>query len=193
MDIVITGLNKAYGEQRVLEDFSVRFAFGQTTCLMGDSGLGKTTLFRIMMGLTPADSGSIEGMEGKKISAVFQEDRVLESFNAVANVRFAAAKGIGRREIVADLEALGLGDSLYKPASQLSGGMRRRVVIARAILSRANVYFLDEPFQGLDAQSKQQTAGYIKDRAKGQTVLMVTHDPEEVALMEGHLFLMGRR
>jgi NitT/TauT family transport system ATP-binding protein len=160
---------------------------------MGDSGLGKTTLFRIMMGLTSADSGSIEGMEGKKISAVFQEDRMLESFNAVANVRFAAAKGIGRKEIIADLEALGLEDSLYKPASQLSGGMRRRVAIARAISVRANIYFLDEPFQGLDAQSKRQTALFIKERAKGQTVLMVTHDPEEVTLMEGRLFLMERR
>jgi NitT/TauT family transport system ATP-binding protein len=192
MDIKITRLNKAYGGQVVLKDFSACFPGGETTCIMGDSGLGKTTLLHMIMGVVPADSGQIEGVRTQEpMGVVFQEDRLLEGFNAMANIRFAAAKGVARPEIKLHLEALGLGGSLDKPVSQLSGGMKRRVAIARAILSQAALLFLDEPLKGLDAQTKAQVIHYIRQHTKGKTTLMVTHSPEEAELMGGHVFLMG--
>jgi NitT/TauT family transport system ATP-binding protein len=191
-DIAALGVYKSYGGQAVLKNFTASFSGGRTTCLMGDSGLGKTTLLRIFMGLVPADSGEIRGVRGRRVSAVFQEDRLLESFNALTNVGFAAAKGVAPEEIIADLGALGLQDSLRKPASQLSGGMRRRVAIVRAVLAQGDVVFLDEPLKGLDAQTREQTAEYLKNRLQGKTVVMVTHNLDEVKLMGGRLFLMGR-
>jgi NitT/TauT family transport system ATP-binding protein len=194
MDIKITRLNKAYGEQTVLKNFSACFPGGEITCIMGESGLGKTTLLHIIMGLIPADSGQIEGIQTQKpMGVVFQEDRLLEGFNAVTNIRFAAAKDVSRLEIMAHLEALGLEGSLDKPVSQLSGGMKRRVAIARAILSRAALLFLDEPLKGLDIQTRAQVVHYMKSYIKGKTTLMVTHSPEEAALMGGHVFLMPDR
>jgi NitT/TauT family transport system ATP-binding protein len=194
MDIKITELNKAYGEQVVLRDFSACFPRGEITCIMGESGLGKTTLLHIIMGLIPADSGRIEGIRAQEpMGVVFQEDRLLEGFNAVTNIRFAAAKGVSRMEIAAHLEALGLDGSPDKPVSQLSGGMKRRVAIARAILSRAALLFLDEPLKGLDVQTRAQVTRYMKSYIKGKTALMVTHSPEEAELMGGHVFLMPER
>jgi len=152
---------------------------------MGDSGIGKTTLLRILMGLTPADAGAIEGMEGRKPSVVFQEDRLCESLNAVANVAFVCRAPVTRDQIAAHLTALGLGESLGQPVRELSGGMRRRVAIVRAILAGGEILFMDEPFKGLDEQNKETVAAYILARTKGVTMLMVTHDSDEVAMMKG--------
>ena len=82
MDIKIKHLGKAYGEQQILKDFSCLFPEGKTTCIRGKSGCGKTTLLRLLLGLESPDTGEIEGMEGKKIAAVFQEDRLCENLSA---------------------------------------------------------------------------------------------------------------
>ncbi len=191
-DIEVSGLAKAYGDKKVLEDYSAVFSGGSCTCIMGDSGLGKTTLLHILMGLTPPDSGSIKGLAGLKISAVFQEDRLCESFNAVANIGFACGKKTEPTVIAAHLTALGLGDSLNQPVRELSGGMRRRVAICRAVLAAGQALFLDEPFKGLDEQNKELTANYIRRYSRGITTLMVTHSQEEVTLMGGELLIMKK-
>jgi NitT/TauT family transport system ATP-binding protein len=190
VDITVTDLSKAYGEKTVLRSFSAVFPGGQTVCVMGDSGVGKTTLLHILMGLFPADSGSIRGLENRRISAVFQEDRLCESFSAVTNVRLPGGQGASRERAIAHLSALGLANSLSQPVRELSGGMRRRVAVARAILAGGEVFLLDEPLNGLDEQSKATTAAYILEHTKGAGVIMVTHSRAEVELMNGSLLLM---
>ena len=189
-DIIISDLYKSYGEKQVLTAFSAMIPGGGRVCVMGESGSGKTTLFRVLMGLTKPDSGSVKGLAGVKLSAVFQENRLCDSLNAVANVRFACGKAVSKPRIVAHLGELGLGDSLNQPVRELSGGMKQRVSIARAILAGGEALFLDEPFSGLDEANLALTAGYISRRANGKTVIMISHDKEEAELMGAEIITL---
>ena len=189
-DIQIQGLSKAYGDKHVLMNLSVVFPAGRCTCIMGDSGVGKTTLLNILMGLATADAGSVTGMRGLKRGAVFQEDRLCDSFNAVSNVGLACDRKVTPDQIVAHLVAIGLGDSLNQPVRELSGGMRRRVAIVRAILAGCQVLFMDEPLKGLDEHNRDMVAGYIREFTRGTTTIMVTHSHEEVELMDGVLMTL---
>ena len=152
---------------------------------MGKSGCGKTTLMRILLGLETADGGSVSGVPEKK-SAVFQEDRFFEPFSAVSNVRAALGKKNTDEEIRRNLEAVGLsGEDCSKPVSALSGGMRRRTAIVRAMMADSELVVLDEPFEGLDAETKKKTIQYVQGHRGGRTLLLVTHNREEGEAMGG--------
>ncbi|MCL1848880.1 MAG: ATP-binding cassette domain-containing protein [Clostridiales bacterium] len=157
---------------------------------MGDSGIGKTTLLNVLMGLTKSDAGTVSGLSGAKPSAVFQEERLCDSFNAIANVGFACGKRIPASRIASHLSALGLGESLNQPVRELSGGMRRRVAIVRAVLAGEQVMYLDEPLKGLDEHNRGIVAAYIRQHTQGVTTLMVTHSREEVDLMGGVVMIL---
>ena len=153
---------------------------------MGPSGCGKTTLLNLLMGLVPPDDGTISGVPAKK-SAVFQEDRLCMCFSAVTNVRMVCSRKITTEMIESHLATIGLKDSMHMPVLELSGGMQRRVAIVRAVLAESEIIFLDEPFKGLDAETKQSVMQYVKANTQGKTVVMVTHDEEEAKSMGGHL------
>ena len=173
-DIVIRGLCKAFDGKQVLRDFSAALPAGQVTGLMAPSGAGKTTLLRILMGL-----GTITGLEGLRLSAVFQEDRLCENLNPVSNLRLVTL-ALSRTAAAEALAAVGLTDCQRQPARELSGGMRRRVAILRALLAEYDLLFLDEPFKGLDQETKEIVMADTRRRCAGRTVLFVTHDPAEL-------------
>ena len=132
-DIVVEQVSKRFGEKRVLEHFSAVFAGGETTCIMGDSGCGKTTLLNLLMGFEKADGGRITGVP-EHMSTVFQEDRLCEAFGAVSNIRLVLGRKVPAEWIRDHLRELGLdGDAFDKPVSEFSGGMKRRVALARAV------------------------------------------------------------
>ena len=182
MDLVIAHVSKDYGRGPVLRDVSLTVRQGETVCLMGPSGLGKTTLLRCVAGLETPDAGAVTGVP-RRLGYVFQEDRLCDAFSAVANVRLAAGRTLP--EILRHLEELGLAGSARRPVSQLSGGMRRRVAIARAVCAGPQLLLLDEAFKGLDDQCRRDTAAYIRRHTPGASLLCVTHDPEEAALLGG--------
>ena len=186
MDIEVVNLYKAFASRVVFKDMSITFPAGKRTVVMGDSGCGKTTLLRIIMELETPDSGEIKGVPGR-ISAVFQEDRLLERFNAATNIAFAAEKGVTRQVILNHLAEIGLPGSAWQSVSELSGGMRRRVAIVRSVLTKKELLLLDEPLKGLDGQNRERTAAYIKRYSKGVTSIIVTHDPGDIALMDAGL------
>ncbi len=188
-DIVVTGLTKSFGEKHVLADFSARFPAGKITCVMGPSGCGKTTLLHILLGLEPADGGTIEGLP-IRITAVFQEERLCEDFSAVTNVRIVTGKTLSTEEIETCLRDLGLEGSLRAPVREFSGGMKRRVAIARAILAAGELLILDEPFKGLDETTRETVVREVLRRVAGKTVIMVTHDPQEAAMMGADIIEM---
>ena len=188
-DIIISNLEKSFGERRVLQNFNAVFPAGELSCIMGRSGCGKTTLLNILLGLLAADSGEIENLP-QKISCIFQEDRLCEDFSAVTNIRITSDKNVDKSEIEAQLKTVGLGDSLYRPVRELSGGMKRRVAIVRALMAEGELIIMDEPFKGLDESTKHQVAEYVKSRIRGRTAIMVTHDEDEVAMMGGKLIVM---
>lgn len=182
-------LTKRFGTNLVLDGLDLTIPDGITTVLMGPSGAGKTTLAGVLLGLLPPDGGTITGLDGARLAAVFQEDRLCEHLTAPANVRLVLHDGTPghRREAVrTELAAVGLTEEdLAKPVSQLSGGQRRRVAIVRTMMARADFTCLDEPFKGLDEATKDRVIDYVRTRLEGRTALVITHDPAEAARFDG--------
>lgn len=180
----IQHLCKSFDGKMVLDHVSLTLESGGTACLMAPSGRGKTTLLRCIAGLETPDSGQITDLP-ERIAYVFQEDRLCDGFSAVDNIRLVTGKALGEGEIRRHLEELGLAGSLDQPVRELSGGMRRRVVISRAVCFGADLLLLDEPFKGLDDEARQQTADYILRHRGTAAILCVTHDREDAAALGG--------
>ena len=187
MSIRIDNLCKSYGEKRVLDHLTCAFPEGRATCILGPSGCGKTTLLRLIAGLEAPDSGAISGAAHKKISAVFQEDRLFMDLSAERNVLLTARSGFARADAHALLRELGL-DSMPVPVRGFSGGMRRRVAIARALAAEYDLLLLDEPFSGLDGDTRTQVIDVIRARSAGKTVLCVSHDETDAARLGAEVF-----
>ena len=178
MSIRVENLCKRYGDKRAIDNLSCTFADGGITCILGPSGCGKTTLLRLIAGLEAPDSGAVSGAEHKKISAVFQEDRLFMELSAERNVLLTAASGFTRADAQALLGELGL-DARPVPVRGYSGGMRRRVAIARALAAEYDLLVLDEPFSGLDDATRARAIDVIRARSEGRTVICVTHDESD--------------
>ncbi|MGI6776895.1 MAG: ATP-binding cassette domain-containing protein [Acetivibrionales bacterium] len=190
MNICINNLSKRFGDKVVINNFSSILYKHQYNCIMGPSGCGKTTLLHMLMGLLTPDSGTITGVPSEK-SAVFQEDRLCEPFSAVSNVRMVCSKDVNAQIIKKHLINIGIKeDSIHLEASKLSGGMRRRVAIVRAMLAESKIIFMDEPFKGLDTDTKRSVLQYVKANSCGKTVVLVTHDASEVKELNGKLINM---
>lgn len=172
MEIRVEGLCKSYGGKPVLSGVSAVFRPG-ITCISAPSGTGKTTLLRLVLGLERPDAGIIRGADCRW-AAVFQEDRLLEDLPAAGNLRFVLGEVPGE---AGDLLArLGLDLSDPKPVRAWSGGMRRRLALARALLAPGEALALDEPFTGLDGENRARCLELIQERGKGKPVLLATHD-----------------
>ena len=173
--IRVDNVSKSYGDKRVLNNVSCDFEDGKIYCIMGESGVGKTTLIRLIMGLEKPDEGYISS--SKQFAAAFQEDRLLEDRDAVDNVMFVLKNGgsKSREQTEQYLSELLPEDRLHIRVDSLSGGMRRRVAVARAMLSDRNTIILDEPFTGLDDETKKTVINFIKKWQNNRTVIVVTH------------------
>ena len=181
-DIVIRNLCKSFAGKPVLRDFSAVLPVGQVTGLMAPSGAGKTTLLRILMGLERPDGGTIDGLAGLRLSAVFQEDRLCDNLDPVRKYP-PDQSDPGTERNGGRLGGGGAGRLSATPARELSGGMRRRVAILRALLAEYDLLFLDEPFKGLDRETKETVMADTRRRCAGRTVLLVTHDVAELDAM----------
>ena len=124
-------------------------------------------------------------MDNAKVSMVFQEDRLLETFDAYTNIQAVYGKTYDINFIRKQFEAVGLTDYEQKPVNKLSGGMKRRIAIVRAMLSDAPILLLDEPFKGLDEHIKQQVIRYISRQCRDKIIILVTHDRTDIAEMNG--------
>ena len=180
-------VTKKFEDKTVLEQFSLTILPGETVALMGASGCGKSTAGKLLLGLLKADEGEIK--RPKRMGAVFQEDRLCKEFDAVTNIAMVTGD---RKAAEEALTAVGLSDIQDKPVAALSGGMKRRVAIVRALLSDGEILVLDEPFTGLDAASKQNVLQYVKEKIKGRSVLLITHNGEEAAYLADRTVSMSK-
>ncbi len=178
MDIIIRSLCKSFGEHIIFENFSASFEESKISIITAASGYGKTTLLRIILGLEEPDSGEIIGVPKEK-AAVFQENRLFEDFSAVTNIAAVIPGRADRAWIEKNLYRLGLLEYINSPVKNLSGGMKRRTALARAMLAPAKLVVLDEPFTGLDEETKRLAMDFVKENSKHKTVLLVTHDAME--------------
>ena len=209
--LVLRAVSKSYDEHPVLSNLSMEFSTGTFYCLMAPSGRGKTTLFRLILGLERPDSGMISFYPSTNTSidadpkpssgtspqddsrvirglrplipAVFQENRLLEGYTAIENLRFALGKQYSNEELTTYLLRLLPEDSLNKPVCEFSGGMKRRVSILRAILAPSEIILMDEPFTGLDTDTRQITIDLIKELCAGKLLIIATHAEEDAALL----------
>lgn len=182
-DIEIRNLRKSYDGKPVLRGLNLTLPSGRVTAILAPSGYGKTTLLRCLLSLETPDGGTIDGLEGVRVSAVFQEDRLCEGFGPVANLRLVAPR-LTDSEAMEALRAFHLEGSADQPVSAFSGGMKRRVALLRALLADYDLLLLDEPFHGLDEELREQIMEETARRSRGRTVVLVTHDPYEAECME---------
>ena len=176
--IDMRGVSFSYGDKRVLQSFNLQVAAGQTICLFGPSGCGKTTVLRLIAGLLAPDAGTVQ-VNGR-VSMVFQENRLIPSLTVEENILAVASRADA-------LQALGLGGYENARISDLSGGMARRVAIARAVSYGGDILLLDEPFSGLDAENRRIAADCIRSAFKGKSILLVSHQPEDIELMQAEI------
>ncbi len=192
MEIKITNLTKSFGDNNVINNFSEVFPDGLTTCVMGESGCGKTTLLKILDGTLEYDGGEVTSLENVKKSVVFQNDRLIDTHTVYRNVRLLCEKA-QKNDILFALGEVGLsGDVLYEKISNLSGGMKRRISIICAILFNGDVYLFDEPTKGLDDNNKKNVLDYIMKNTKGKTVIWVTHDKDEANYVGDKIIYMKK-
>jgi ABC-2 type transport system ATP-binding protein len=192
------GLRFSYGDRVALDGVSFSIRAGEVFGFLGPNGAGKSTLFSILAGLLPASAGQLF-LDGRpldpstrtlraRMGVVFQEPSLDAKLSAEENLRLGAAlfrvpREEARRRAAELLAAAGLSDRARDPVGKLSGGMRRRLEIARALVHRPEVLLLDEPTTGLDALSFRRTWEALRDLRGpgGTTVVLTTHRPDEAA------------
>lgn len=181
MDILMEKINKSYGDKEVLRDFTTKFEEGTVTFIRGESGIGKTSIIRILMGLEGYQSGSISGLEGKEISVVFQDDCLCDKLSLDKNLSMVIdGQQVKEQYLDRLLGIFGLEGYRHKRVAELSGGMKRRLAILRAILYPHNLMIMDEPFKGLDEENKKLVMGQVGKSLVGKTAIIVTHDKTEI-------------
>lgn len=183
MSIQVSDVSVWFEEKKVLKHITVTLPDRGSIALHSPSGTGKTTFLRVLAGLTRPTVGQVTGLGGKRVTMVFQEDRLLPWYTAYENVLFALPDDMENRERTALdwLERMELSDAVRQYPAALSGGMKRRVAIARALAYGGDVLLLDEPFNGLDDALRVRVAAHIRDAAP--LTVLVTHDQAEAALL----------
>ena len=166
----VSHICKFFDGQQVLTDFSAVYEPGQTYILNSPSGSGKTTVLHILAGLLSPDCGGMEG--AGYCSMVFQEDRLCLDYSAIRNVELVTGNSRRAEEALKELLPP---EALQKPCRELSGGMKRRVALVRAMEAESDYVLLDEPFTGMDADTRVCAENYIKKMQKGRMILMATH------------------
>lgn len=171
--IEIKNISKSFDGKTVLRDVSFTVNKGECVALTGASGTGKTTLLRIIAGLEKPDSGTVYVPENMKKTYVFQENRLLENKSVLENILAVAPD---REKALYFLRRCFLFDDIDKKAGTLSGGMKRRLAIVRALSFGGDIYYLDEPLRELDGETLKKTAQVIKEEISGKTAVLITHD-----------------
>ncbi len=164
-------LTKFFDDKKVVDAVTAEYYPGEVYYFESPSGSGKTTLFRLIAGLEQPDNGSVEG-NVTSIGYLFQEDRLCEEYSAVKNVELVTGSEFEAGEALKELLDA---EDIEKPCKELSGGMKRRVALVRAMVSGADVILLDEPYNGLDEENRGKVTEYIREQGKNSIVLIATH------------------
>lgn len=172
-------LTVKYQDQTVIENLDFVFESGKFYGLTGASGIGKTTLLAVIAGLLKPTGGTVT-TDHARIGYIFQDPRLFPWMTALENVE-CVCDNKERAKYYLDLL---LPDSFDKYPSELSGGMKQRVSVARALAYDCDLLLLDEPFKGLDEQTKQFTVNTVLEFIKDRTAIMVSHETTELALCD---------
>ena len=187
--IKITDLSFSYGYKKVIQNLSLEISSEKPVLLLGESGIGKTTLMRLLLGFLKPDSGKIEGIDrNTRIAVMYQEDRLFPQLSVYKNLKLVK-KDLSREQTTDILSELRLDkEILDKLPAELSGGMRRRIALIRALIFDAVLLLLDEPFQGLDTENRKYALAAVKKYSEGRPMLVISHEPSDAEALGAKLF-----
>lgn len=186
--LTLDRISFGYGDQTIFFQTSHTFADGKVTGITGPSGSGKTTLLYLLAGLQKPMQGTVQN-DYTRTAVVFQEPRLFPWMTALENVLTVCQDETVARQYLSLL--FHNEDVTNKYPAELSGGMKQRVAIARALAYFPDLLLLDEPFKGLDEQTKHETAKVVFRAMENKTCILITHDAEDLAYCAEHLSLMG--
>ena len=184
MSVVLKNVSFDYPGKSIFKDFSQEFENGIFYSVSAASGKGKTTLFRLISGLEKPLDGTVS-VSGK-VSYMFQENRLFPTLSVMENVLLTSDGKSDAKKILKHLEIFEEKDALPK---ELSGGQKRRVALARALLAPFDNLLLDEPFTGLDPEIRDKAIGLICEMCKDKTLISATHDKDEREFCLQHITL----
>lgn len=199
MKVEIKNLNKSFQGKKIFENFSMILNSSQINCIIGVSGGGKSTLLNMIAGLLKKDSGTIEGVNEEEISYIFQEDRLLSWLTIRENMELFIYNYYDKEEaeelMKKIFKLLNIEETFKEYPENLSGGMRQRVNIARALIKPSKLILMDEPFKSLDYKTKYLIIKELKEvfQKEKRMVIFVTHDVEEAIFMDGKIYVLGGR
>ncbi len=172
MSVILEHVNKDFDGKHVISDFSYSFPDTGRFCIFGPSGCGKTTLLRLISGLEKPDSGNIRFDRTVRFGWQFQEDRLLPWFTVRQNLN----QIMNNSDITDYLNLIGLGGESRKFPNELSGGMKRRVSLLRALKCESDIVLLDEPVREVDETNAEAMLDLIRKETDGKLLIMVSHD-----------------
>lgn len=190
MGIELENVHLTWEDLPVLEGFSLTLPETGSLYLTGPSGCGKTSLLLLIAGLIRPQSGAVRGLEKRRVAMLFQEDRLLPWLTAAENVALVLPSGRAK-EARPWLDLVELAEEAEQLPRELSGGMRRRVALARALAYEGDILLLDEPTNGLDNNLAHRIMGRIEERSAGRLVITVTHDRELITSQTTLIELTG--
>lgn len=188
MSYILKNLNKSFKNKKILNDFTIQIPESGVICIIGNSGCGKTTLMNIMAGIESVDSGNINDINDIKKSYVFQEDLFIPWLSVGDNISLISK--FCKSDIEFLLQSFNLYDVYDKKPSELSGGMKQRVNIVRALCVDFEMIFMDEPFKGIDKNNKDLAIDIIKKYIKDKLCIMVTHEISEALSIADKIYFV---
>ena len=195
ISVSMKNAGKAFGPKTVLKDISFEAHEGEIFGMLGPSGAGKTTIINILTRQLKADSGEVYvNAASHEIGLLLDHDGLFTRLSCLDNlIVFQDIYGISRAKVLEALERVGLEDSAKKTVTQLSKGMRQRLVLARAVLHRPKILFLDEPTSALDPVTARGIHKLIKElRESGSTIFLTTHNMEEATNLCDRVVLLHK-
>lgn len=183
----VNNLSVSLGGKTILDHVSFSLGDRGILAVMGSSGIGKTTLLRVLAGLISPDSGEILS-DFNKISYKFQEPRLFDWLTARENIAAVLSGDEANTEADKWLAAVGLKKDGNKFPPELSGGMQQRIALARALAYGGDLLLLDEPFSAVDAETAEMLMSFVREYAQSHAVILVTHNKNEVKNLDATLF-----
>lgn len=191
-DILFNDVSFSWGDKPLCQRLNLHLRGGKTTVMLGRSGIGKSTLLRLVAGLLQPQQGAVQRVSGN-VAWMGQQDLLYPWLTVLDNVMLSARLSgdkPDRPRALALLEQVKLSDVAHAPPHQLSGGMRQRVALARTLYAQRDVVLMDEPFATLDVMTKLSLQTLTAGLLRGKTVLLVTHDPLEACRMADDILLL---
>ncbi len=193
----VKDLSFAYGDKKIIHNLSVNIQMGSIATLIGASGSGKTTLFKLLTNIIRPSDGSIEILRNQQASYMTQQDLLLPWRTVLENVvlphELGRAQAVDINKAKSLIREVQLTDCENRYPTELSGGMRQRVSLARALMLDRPLLLLDEPFASLDVSLREQMYDLLRSiqERRGTTILMITHDFRDAVSLSNHIYHLG--